>query len=129
MNPLLIPILALTIPIIAILGRLARRWMDIKERQMLAQSESAAALTAEKTAQYAVQTEKLEHRVRVLERIVTDRGAMLADEIDALRDLPTPPRADAPRTEAPRTEAIGYSPTLESPSLSAAPLSTQEKSE
>jgi hypothetical protein len=134
MNPLLIPILALTIPIIAILGRLARRWMDIKERQMLAQSESAAALTAEKTAQYAVQTEKLEHRVRVLERIVTDRGAMLADEIDALRDLPTPPRADtpradAPRTEAPRTEAIAYSPTLESPSLSAAPLSTQEKSE
>lgn len=129
MSPLFIPIMALTIPIIAILGRLARRWMDIKERQMLAQSESAAALTAEKTAQYAVQTEKLEHRVRVLERIVTDRGAMLADEIDALRDLPTPPRADAPRTEAPRTEAIAYSPTLESPSLSAAPLSTQEKSE
>ena len=138
MNPLLIPILALTIPIFAILSRLARRWMDIKERQMLAQSEQAAVLTAEKTAQYAVQTEKLEHRVRVLERIVTDRGAMLADEIDALRDLPTPrpdvTRPETPRPETQSTAALGYTQPLETPGLSApSPLSqkisTQESSE
>ncbi len=42
--------------------------------------------TAEKAAQYAAQTERLEQRVRVLERIVTDKGLDLASEIDRLRD-------------------------------------------
>jgi ABC-type nitrate/sulfonate/bicarbonate transport system substrate-binding protein len=46
---------------------------------------------AEKAAQYAAQTERLEQRVRVLERIVTDRGIAVADEIDKLRgDEPQP---------------------------------------
>ena len=42
-------------------------------------------MVAEKAAQYAAQTERLEQRVRVLERIVTDRGLALSDEIDGLR--------------------------------------------
>ena len=46
----------------------------------------ATMSVAEKAAQYAAQTERLEERVRVLERIVTDRGADLAQEIEGLRD-------------------------------------------
>ena len=44
------------------------------------------AQAAEKAAQYAAHTERLEARVRVLERIATDRGATLGHEIDLLRD-------------------------------------------
>ena len=44
--------------------------------------------TAEKAAQYAAQTERLEARVRVLERIATDRGVDVAEEIEKLRDAP-----------------------------------------
>lgn len=53
----------------------------LAERQL----ESTAQLTAEKVAQY----DKLEERVRVLERIVTDSGFSVAGEIDALRDTRT----------------------------------------
>ena len=45
-------------------------------------------MTAEKAAQYAAHTERLEQRVRVLERIVTDKGIVVADEIEQLRDKP-----------------------------------------
>ena len=48
--------------------------------------EIRAQATAEKAAQYAAHTERLEERVRVLERILTDRGTSLAHEIEALRD-------------------------------------------
>ncbi|MDP3907979.1 hypothetical protein [Novosphingobium sp.] len=75
MDPILIPILALSIPIIAI-------WT--KHRQKIAELEVQAA--AEKAAQYAVQNTELEERVRVLERIVTDRGYDVATQIEALRD-------------------------------------------
>ena len=43
--------------------------------------EIRAQATAEKAAQYAAHTERLEERVRVLERILTDRGTSLAHEI------------------------------------------------
>jgi hypothetical protein len=54
-------------------------------RKML---EVHASHTAEKAAQYAAQTERLEQRVRVLERIVTDKGIVVADEIERLREQP-----------------------------------------
>ena len=57
----------------------------LKERQLATE----ASLVAEKAAQYAAQTERLEQRVRVLERIVTDRGQDLAGEIENLRDRPS----------------------------------------
>ena len=83
MSPLLIPILALLIPIVAILSRtFITPWMKLQHRKM----ELEADKVAEKAAQYAAQTERLEQRVRVLERIATDRGADLANEIDMLRD-------------------------------------------
>ena len=43
-------------------------------------------VTAEKAAQYAASNKELEDRVRVLERIVTDRGYDVATQIEALRD-------------------------------------------
>jgi hypothetical protein len=70
------------IPLAAISIAPFRIWMKMKERQMEIQS----SMTAEKAAQYAAHTERLEQRVRVLERIATDKGVDLSDEIEALRD-------------------------------------------
>lgn len=53
------------------------------QRQMI---EKQSEMTAEKAAQYAAHTERLEQRVRVLERIATDKGVDVAAEIEALRD-------------------------------------------
>ena len=93
MSPFLIPMMALLIPIVAILAKTVfQPWMKIKERQM----ELASSVAAEKAAQYAAQTERLEQRVRVLERIVTDRGQDLAGEIERLRDVQTPPALSRP---------------------------------
>ncbi|MDP8993415.1 MAG: hypothetical protein M3N07_00280 [Pseudomonadota bacterium] len=73
------------LPVILIFGQpLIRRWFDHREKRM----EMEARLTAEKAAQYAAQTERLEQRVRVLERIVTDKGIDVAEEIERLRDKP-----------------------------------------
>ena len=63
------------IPIVAI-------WTQ-HQRKVL---EMQAKLTAEKAAQYAAGNSELEERVRVLERIVTDRGYDVATQIEALRD-------------------------------------------
>jgi ABC-type phosphate transport system auxiliary subunit len=78
----LIPIIALMIPIMAIISRSVGRLIRLKEKQL----EMVGVQSAEKAAQYAAQTERLEQRVRVLERIVTDKGIVVADEIDKLRD-------------------------------------------
>lgn len=64
-----------------------RRWL--KHKEVMAQALNAQA--AEKAAQYAAHTERLEQRVRVLERIVTDRGIAIADEIERLKDPATGP--------------------------------------
>ena len=82
---ILVPLFALMIPILAILsGTVFRPWLALQHRKM----ELEASVVAEKAAQYAAQTERLEQRVRVLERIVTDRGADLAGEIDRLAIAP-----------------------------------------
>lgn len=84
-SPLLIPILGISCGLLAIFGGVfLRPWFKLKERQMELESQ----MVAEKAAQYAAQTERLEQRVRVLERIVTDRGIAVADEIERLRDAP-----------------------------------------
>jgi hypothetical protein len=72
------------IPIAAISAGVLRRWFRLKERQLEAQTNQ----TAEKTAQYAAHTERLEQRMRVLERIITDKGMEISDEIESLRDKP-----------------------------------------
>ena len=80
--------LALSVPIIAIVGGIGsgvyKQHLRFKERQLTVQS----AQTAEKAAQYAAKTERLESRVAVLERILVERGTHLSDEIERLRDLP-----------------------------------------
>jgi hypothetical protein len=73
---LLIPILALCIPIVAI-------WTG--HRRKLAEIQFAAA--AERSAQFANDNRALEERVRVLERIVTDKGYDVGAQIEALRDV------------------------------------------
>ena len=55
-----------------------------KHQQRIAELQLHA--TAEKAAQYAASNQELEDRVRVLERIVTDRGYDVATQIEALRD-------------------------------------------
>jgi ABC-type phosphate transport system auxiliary subunit len=72
------------IPLAAIGIAPFKMWIRVKERQLELQS----TMTAEKTAQYAAHTERLEARMRVLERIITDKGVDLADEIESLRDAP-----------------------------------------
>jgi hypothetical protein len=72
------------IPLAAIMAGVMKKWLSIKERQIDAMTSQAA----EKAAQYAAQTERLEQRVRVLERIATDKGIDVADEIERLRDVP-----------------------------------------
>ena len=83
--PFLVPLFALSIPIVAIIAKqMVQPWLALREKQI----ETEASLIAEKAAQYAAQTERLEQRVRVLERITTDRGIDIADEIEKLRDAP-----------------------------------------
>ncbi|WCT78242.1 hypothetical protein [Novosphingobium humi] len=74
-----IPIVALSIPIVAI-------WTRHKTRIAEMQIRATADDTAERAAQYAAKTQELEDRVRVLERIVTDKGYDIAAQIEALRD-------------------------------------------
>ncbi|MCC2979574.1 MULTISPECIES: hypothetical protein [unclassified Sphingomonas] len=73
------------LPVILGIGsNMFQRWLKHKERM----AEALTAQTAEKAAQYAAHTERLEQRVRVLERIVTDKGISIADQIESLRDVP-----------------------------------------
>lgn len=76
---LMIPIIGVSIPIVAI-------WVKHREKIAQMQFETTASASAEKAAQYATQIQKLEDRVAVLERIVTDRGYDVATQIEALRD-------------------------------------------
>jgi hypothetical protein len=68
-------LMTLSIPISAI-------WTKHRKDMMRLEIEA----TAEKAAQYAASNQELEDRVRVLERIVTDRGYDVATQIEALRD-------------------------------------------
>ncbi len=74
-----IPIIALMIPIVAI-------WSKHQQKIAEMQIHSTADATAEKAAQYSSRVQQLEDRVRVLERIVTEKGYDVATQIEALRD-------------------------------------------
>ncbi|WBO21440.1 hypothetical protein [Sphingomonas abietis] len=84
----MVGLVAISVPVVAIVGgvvgEMFKRWVKFKERAL----ELTTAQAAEKAAQYAAKTERLEQRVAVLERILTDRSSNLADEIDRLRDSP-----------------------------------------
>jgi len=61
-----------------------KRWLRFKEATTQALTEQ----TAERAAQYAAKVERLEQRMAVMERILTDRSTVLSDEIERLRDAP-----------------------------------------
>ena len=85
MSPILIPLFGMAIPMIVLVAKLIiQPWLEHKQKAM----ELESRMIAEKSAQYAAQTERLEQRVRVLERIVTDKGIDVADQIEKLRDAP-----------------------------------------
>jgi hypothetical protein len=77
------------IPIAGIFSGVAFFWIGLKHRRMMLthhRSERQAALDAEEKT-------RLEKRLAVLERIVTDRGIQTAEQIEALRDYePAPER-------------------------------------
>jgi hypothetical protein len=83
-------LLGIMVPIVAIIMgcsiAIMGVWTKHKEKVARLQLDATAEHTAEKAAQYASQVQKLEDRVQVLERIVTDRGYDVATQIEALRD-------------------------------------------
>ena len=82
--------MALSIPIIAIVGGIGsgmfKRWARLKEKQL----EIAAKVADNHAAEHAAKIERLEAHVAVLNRIATDRAAGLAHEIEALRGPAAP---------------------------------------
>lgn len=91
----MVALIVIGLPII-LLMIIANRWFRLRERKL----EVEASLAAEKAAQYAARSSELEQRVRVLEQIVTDRGAETAAQIEALRGNPRIASAPQP-DEAP----------------------------
>jgi ABC-type phosphate transport system auxiliary subunit len=84
-SPFLIPLFGISCGMLAIIGGVfVRPWFQLRQRKM----ELEAQMVAEKAAQYAAHTERLEQRVAVLERILTDRSTQLGEEIERLRDAP-----------------------------------------
>jgi hypothetical protein len=79
---ILLALIVIGLPVIlGIGGDVLKRWMKLKERQL----DHAAQLAADKAAAQAAHIERLEQRMRVLERIATDKGADLATQIEDLR--------------------------------------------
>jgi hypothetical protein len=79
-SEVMIALIVIGLPIILLMV-IANRFFRLREKKL----EVEASLAAEKAAQYASRSHELEERVRVLEQIVTDRGAETAAQIEALR--------------------------------------------
>lgn len=67
--------------VLGVAADIFKRWAKLKEKQL----DHAAVLAADKATAQASHIERLEQRVRVLERIATDKGAELAAQIEDLR--------------------------------------------
>jgi hypothetical protein len=79
-----VAVAGVAIGVLIVIGTVFKRFMSYKERQLTLTADK----TAEKAAQYAAHVERLEERMRVLERIATDQGADVAAQIENLRDEP-----------------------------------------
>ena len=77
----MIAFIVIGLPTMAIVW-LVSRVLRHREKRMELEAQIAAAKAAEKNPR----PDLLEQRVRVLERIVTDKGIVVADEIERLRD-------------------------------------------
>lgn len=78
----LIAFVVIGLPVVLGVGSEMLKTWTRHQRDM---AEALGHQTAERAAQYAAQVERLEQRMRVLERIVTDKGIDLSDEIERLR--------------------------------------------
>ena len=65
----------------AVIIYVANRYFRLRERKL----EIEAMNAAEKAAQYASQSRKIEERLQIVEQIVTDSGVHTAAQIEALR--------------------------------------------
>lgn len=89
---LLIPILALSIPIFAIVTHHRRK---VEEMRLEAARADRSAFGGQDNAR----VQMLEDRVAVLERIVTDRSYDVASQIEALRDPQVPSASLKPENQ------------------------------
>lgn len=81
--------LAIGIPAIVISAMfLVRRILNFREKKLALEAQIELAKAQQGGS------ERIEQRLRVLERIVTDKGHGIADEIERLRDAPQPALAD-----------------------------------
>ncbi|BDW83273.1 hypothetical protein MACH24_27110 [Erythrobacter sp. Dej080120_24] len=80
---LLVVIMIITITGISFIGinAIVAKVLDYKREQ-----RAHLAGGSPRSREIADRTDLIEDRLRVLERLATDRGALLADEIEALRD-------------------------------------------
>jgi hypothetical protein len=72
------------IPVVAILSWVAFAWIGLRHRE-LKLANRRVTIEAEQESE---EKKRLEARLAVLERIVTDRGLQTAEQIEALRDAP-----------------------------------------
>lgn len=77
--------LAPLIPVVAILAGVSILWICLRYRELTLEHRRSEMAFAEQTAEKT----RLEQRLAVLERIVTDRGIETADQIEALREHDT----------------------------------------
>ena len=71
-NPLIIPILIFSIPIVAILGGVYTKTLSIRAEERRSESMARASMSSEEAERFARIVEKLENRLKVLESILDD---------------------------------------------------------
>jgi hypothetical protein len=76
-------VVVMILVIVNVIAGAYKRRLAFKERAL---ELTAARTSTESTAPYAAQVERLEQRMRVLERIATDKGTDLAAQIEDLRE-------------------------------------------
>lgn len=79
------------IPVVSILAAIAFAWIGLKHRQLILEHRSAERQATIE----ASEKRRLEQRLAVLERIVTDRGIQIADQIEALRHVEEPAASES----------------------------------
>lgn len=66
-----------------VLGESFKKWVAYKQRKLELEAEALGSAREARGGEYV---QLLEERVRVLERIATDRGQDIAHQIESLRD-------------------------------------------
>jgi len=70
------------IGVLIVIGESFKRWVAYKQRKLELEAEARRTALGERSDREEI----LEERVRVLERIATDRGQDIAHQIESLRD-------------------------------------------